>query len=103
MSDLYLTIVMIPGIWDSPKIYDEVSFKLQAQGYLNTTIALPITSRPSPGNPTIHDDEAFIRSKLVELIESKHRDVLVVIHSAGGFLGTSAVQNLSRKLGSRED
>ncbi|KAH9207871.1 hypothetical protein DL95DRAFT_415265 [Leptodontidium sp. 2 PMI_412] len=45
----------------------------------------------------MHDDEAFIRSKLIELIESEHRDVLIVIHSAGGFLGTSAVQNLSRK------
>ncbi|KAG4441146.1 hypothetical protein IFR05_003367 [Cadophora sp. M221] len=97
MPDSSPAIVLIPGIWVGPNIYDEVSLKLQAQGYLNTTIALPSTGHRSPGNPTMHDDEAFIRSKLVELIESEQREVLMVMHSAGGFLGTSSVQNLSKQ------
>lgn len=45
----------------------------------------------------MHDDEAFIRSHLLRLIEEEEKDVVLVSHSAGGFLGMAAVQGLTRR------
>lgn len=50
----------------------------------------------------MHDDESFIRSNLITLIETEQRDVLMVMHSAGGFLGTAAVKDLSKKVRSEK-
>ncbi|PVH82890.1 alpha/beta-hydrolase [Cadophora sp. DSE1049] len=102
MSSPHPTIVLIPGIWVGPKIYDLVSSTLQTHHYPTTTVTLPSTGRPSPGNPSMHDDESFIRSKLSTLIETEQKDVLIVMHSAGGFLGTAAVKELSKKVRSEK-
>ncbi|KAK0122243.1 hypothetical protein ONS95_010494 [Cadophora gregata] len=97
MSDPKPHIVLIPGLWVGPKVYSDVSSNLQSQNYTTTTIPLRSTGCRSPGNPSMHDDEEFIRSKLVQLIETEQKDIVMVMHSAGGFLGTAAVKDLSKK------
>lgn len=45
----------------------------------------------------MHDDEAVIRRVVCKLVEEEQNEVVMVLHSAGGFLGTAAIEGLSRK------
>ncbi|KAI9840917.1 MAG: hypothetical protein M1838_003853, partial [Thelocarpon superellum] len=84
------TIVIVPGFWEGPEVFDEVTSTLQAvYGYK--------THGPtSPGNPTQEDDVVAIRQKLEPLVEAGE-EVLLVAHSAGGFLASNAIEGLSLK------
>lgn len=46
----------------------------------------------------MRDDEAAIHSVVKKLIEEE-TDVVMVLHSAGGFLGSAAIEGLGRKEG----
>ena len=54
------------------------------------------TGTHSPGNPNMHDDIATIRSS-VEALTSDHKEILMVLHSGGGFLGSNAIEGLTAK------
>lgn len=45
----------------------------------------------------MHDDTNHIRSVVKNLVEEEEKDVVMVCHSAGGFLGSGATEGLSRK------
>ena len=48
--------------------------------------------------PTMYDDAALIRSELSKLVEGEGRNVIVVMHSYGGIVGTEAVDaSLAKK------
>ncbi|KAL8730584.1 MAG: hypothetical protein Q9181_004610 [Wetmoreana brouardii] len=90
-------ILLIPGFWEGTSIYDAVVGALQAHNYSALTIPLPSTGQPSPNNPSMKDDVAFIRSVIAPLVEQEGNDVLLVLHSAGAFLGSMAIEGLSAK------
>ncbi|MCJ1353416.1 MAG: hypothetical protein MMC33_003402 [Icmadophila ericetorum] len=69
---------------------------LQSQGYATESVSLPSTGTISPGNPKMNDDIAAIRSIVEKLVEQEE-EVLMVMHSAGGFLGSSAIDGLGIK------
>lgn len=50
----------------------------------------------------MRDDEAAIRSVLQKLIVEEEKDVVMVMHSAGGFLGSAATEGLDRKKREKE-
>ncbi|KAA8568756.1 hypothetical protein EYC84_007750 [Monilinia fructicola] len=50
----------------------------------------------SPGNPDMNDDIAAVHSIVQELVNAEE-DVLMVLHSAGGFIGASAIEGLTAK------
>lgn len=64
---------------------------LQDQGYSSHAVALPSTC----GDPKISllDDIEAVKSIVTSHIEAGH-DVIIVVHSYGGFVGESAVKNL---------
>lgn len=41
----------------------------------------------------MHDDIAAVRSTIAELVNQEH-DVMLVLHSAGGFIGSNAIEDL---------
>jgi pimeloyl-ACP methyl ester carboxylesterase len=88
------TIVMVPGLWEGTDPFSAVSTMLQSHSYPVTFAPLASTGKPSPGNPSMDDDVAAIRAVLAQLVEEKHQSVLLVCHSAGGFLGPSAMEGL---------
>lgn len=90
-------ILLIPGFWEGPSVYDSVISSLQAHGYTAQAIPLSSTGHASPGNPSMKDDVAFIRAVIAPLVEEEGKEVLLVLHSAGGFLGSMAIEGLSRK------
>ena len=90
------TILFVPGFWEGPAPFAQVSSLLQGYGFPTEVAVLPSTGKLSPGNPSMVDDIAAIRSAVTELVESG-KEVIMVMHSAGGFLGSNAIQGLGIK------
>lgn len=91
------TILFVPGFWEGPTVYNTVASLLNTEGFKTETAILPSTGTTSPGNPGMKDDIAAIRRHLSNLVVSRGEDVVLVLHSAGGFLGSEAMSGLSKK------
>jgi pimeloyl-ACP methyl ester carboxylesterase len=91
------TIVFVPGIWEGPTVFTSLSTTLQALGYPTETATLPSTGTSSPGNPSMRDDEQAIRYIVKRLVIDEEKTVILVCHSAGGFLASGAIEGLSAK------
>ena len=89
-----MTILFVPGYWEGPKPFEKVSSILRADGYETVTANLLSTGTTSPGNPNMHDDINAIRKVTQKLVEDENKDVIMVLHSAGGFLGANATEGL---------
>ena len=90
------TILFVPGFWEGPAPFAEVSSLLQGYGFPTEVAALASTGKVSPGNPSMLDDIAAIRDTVTKLVESG-KEVVMVMHSGGGFLGSNAIEGLGSK------
>lgn len=90
------TILFVPGFWVGSAPFLHVASTLQAEGHQTEIATLPSTGTVSPGNPNMYDDIAAIRSIIIKLVE-KGQHIVLVLHSAGGFLGSNAIEGLSLK------
>lgn len=90
------TILFVPGLWEGSAPFSHVASLLQAQGYPTEIATLPSTGTVSPGNPSMLDDIAAIRATVSNLVD-KGQQVVLVLHSSGGFLGSNAIEGLSLK------
>lgn len=91
-------IVLVPGFWEGPDIYEEVMKHLESCGFACFPMALRSTghaaSNPPKKNPSFNDDVESIRQALKGLV-SASKDIVMVLHSAGGFIGSSATEGFS--------
>lgn len=92
--DMDPVILFIPGFWEGPTVFEEVISLLQSTGFKAQVAALPSTRTVSPGNPDMNDDIAAVRSAVQNLVDAGE-DVLLVLHSGGGFIGSSAIEGLT--------
>ena len=90
------TILFVPGLWEGSAPFSHVASLLQARGYPTEIATLPSTGTVSPGNPNMNDDILAIRSTVSKLVDDGQH-VVLVLHSAGGFLGSNAIEGLSLK------
>lgn len=90
-------VVFVPGFWEGISAFDSVSIELKTvHGYSTAAVPLASTGTASPGNPTLKDDVRGIRSAIEPLVQDG-KELLLVLHSAGGFLGAQAIKGLSVK------
>ena len=95
------TLVLVPGIWEGPMIYSLVAPKLKEHGFAIVDAPFVSTGTESPGNPSMLDDVKGVRSHIEPLVR-EDKQVVVVAHSAGGFISAAAVKGLSIKERSAE-
>lgn len=89
-------VVLVPGYWVGPGAYDTVKPLLEQADHRVTVAPLPSTGQlPGPTN-NLQADVAAIRAIIESRVE-QGADVLVVAHSAGGFLAAHATQDLGKK------
>lgn len=89
------TIFIVPGLWEGPGTYAPVRQVLESHGLQTFASRLQSTGTKPPGNPTMRDDIAHIRSDLERVVDEAGPDgVVAVFHSAGGFVGSSALEGL---------
>ena len=100
------TIFIVPGIYEGPTVFEPLRSVLEGYGYAVHLTRLPSTGTASPGNPTMDDDVAAIAADLAAVVaRAGAHGVVVVCHSAGGFLGSAAMRGLTagpRRAGGKE-
>lgn len=91
-------IVFVAGFWEGSRAFDVCAGAVSAAGYSVHIVSLLSTgsiSKQASKPVGMKDDVAHIRSSIIPLIDEGH-SVLLVLHSAAGFLGSNAVEGLSR-------
>jgi pimeloyl-ACP methyl ester carboxylesterase len=87
-------IYVLHGAWHGPAYFDSIKQKLEGQGYTVICPQQPTTGC-APPNLTLYDDVAHVKPELESLI-GDGQDVLVVMHSYGGLVGTEAAAGLGK-------
>lgn len=88
-------LVFVPGIWGGPSVFDLVVEQIHKLHHDVDVRIAPFLSpgTTSPGGPSMIDDMSAIR-KVVEPLVANGQRVIMVCHSAGGFLGSGAIKGL---------
>lgn len=97
MANFKPVLVFVPGFWEGVSVFESIRNELEiAHGYSTVAIPLVSTGTASPGNPGLKDDVQGIRSVLEPLVRDG-KELLLILHSAGGFLGSQAIKGLTIK------
>lgn len=83
--------VLVPGAWHSASTWALVTAILQDRGYASHTVPLPSTR----GDPTasLLDDIKAVQAAVTTQTNAG-QDVIIAVHSYGGFVGESALSGL---------
>jgi pimeloyl-ACP methyl ester carboxylesterase len=90
--------VFVPGASQTTEYWNKVIGGLAKHGYSGAAVPLP--SVLIDGNPPTFDfseDVAAIRDAVSKLVEEQGKDVVVVLHSYGGFPGSEALKGLGKR------
>ena len=90
-------IVFIPGAWLTPGQYSQLLDSLDSSGYRTAIQGLPSVDSQNPEAHTVTTDAAFIREHLILPHIREEREVVLVMHSYGGFPGPVAANGLSKQ------
>ena len=88
-------IILIHGAYHDGSCYDRVTPLLHASGYESTAVDLPSAGTEPPAT-TLEPDIECVRSAIQPLLDAG-RDIVVVMHSYGGIVGTTSLSGMSKK------
>ncbi|KAJ5720795.1 uncharacterized protein N7483_008729 [Penicillium malachiteum] len=100
VSDMAPVVLFVPGFWEGPSVFNKVTSLLEADGIATEVAELPSTGKISPGNPTMRDDISAVWIRIKTILEGGN-NIILVLHSAGGFIGSEAIEGLDKR--SRRD
>ena len=87
-------IVLVHGAWHLPEHYADLIHKLQQAGFDVSCPRLPTCDEATRLDSDLYTDARLVRNQVVSLIE-KSREVVMLLHSYGGAVGTEALKGLS--------
>ncbi|KEF51510.1 uncharacterized protein A1O9_12427 [Exophiala aquamarina CBS 119918] len=87
-------IVFVPGAWHPPTVFEPVTKRLEAAGYETKGVHLASVGAEVPLED-IEPDVKAIQS-VIQSSADEGKDVLLVVHSYGGVVGSEAVQGLDK-------
>lgn len=85
------TIVFAPGAWHQPSCFDRIRQSLHRRGYSTDAVSYP--SVGFEPNSTLSDDTTALR-RVLEKVASTGKEIVLVLHSYGGMVGSNAVDGL---------
>ena len=88
------TILLVGGAWHTAEYLKPLATALETASYPTITLALPSVGA-SPSKLDFGDDVALVRSTASDLA-SEGKNIVAVLHSFGGIVGTEALQGLGR-------
>jgi hypothetical protein len=89
------TILIIHGAWHHPDHFASLIKVFHAKGY---ETVCPSHRTYNNGTKTLADDAHQISEILTQLVEKDGKEVVIIMHSYGGMIGTEAVsESLSQK------
>lgn len=101
MSDTQPILLLISGGWHTPQSYAKLTQALSSSGFVVHVLALRSVSDERSPNADLETDTDLIRSYAEKLIGDGH-EILVLMHSYGGQVGTNALSGLSVSARSKE-
>ncbi len=90
-------VVLVPGAWLTPIQYRELILLLDLSGYRTVIRELPSVNSKNPDAHTVATDTAFVRNTLILPEIRAGREVVLLMHSYGGFPGPVAANGLSKQ------
>ncbi|KAI1374562.1 alpha/beta-hydrolase [Hypoxylon crocopeplum] len=100
------TIVLVPGSFALPVLYDNLVDAIVAKGYEIKALHYPcvgLKTEPREGElPTMYDDAACIAEQVANLANDG-KDVMLVAHSYGGVPTTESTKGLTKKERQKEE
>ncbi|KAK0625398.1 Alpha/beta hydrolase fold-1 [Bombardia bombarda] len=96
-----IAILIVPGSFTYPDLYNPITDPITARGYEIKTIALR-SAGPAPGQPrennsssppTLYDDAAYISAE-IEKLADQGKHVILIGHSYGGAAASESVRGL---------
>ena len=93
-SNIKPAIVLVHGAWHVPEHYSDFIQRLQRVGFEVFCPPLPTCDETKRLSADMFVDAEVVRSQVISLIE-KSREIIMLLHSYGGAVGTEAVRDLS--------
>lgn len=90
------TIVLVHGAWHVPAHYIELIKLLGKAGFEVFCPLLPTCNDAKRLDSNLSSDAEFVRDRVISLVEQS-REVMMLLHSYGGAVGTEAVKGLSAR------
>ena len=87
-------IVLVHGAWHVPEHYSDFIQYLQNAGFEVSCPRLPTCDEAKKLSADMYTDAEVVRNQVLSLID-KSREVIMLLHSYGGAVGTEAVKDLS--------
>lgn len=94
-------IVLVPGAWHPPAAFDPVTKLLDAAGYETKGVTLASVGAAEPLTDFQPDVDAI--QAVIKPVVDEGKDVLLVVHSYGGMVGSEAVRGLDKASREKED
>lgn len=91
------TIAIIHGAFVVPAQYARVTAILNSRGYHTILRQNPSQISNDPEAHTVATDTDFVRNKVLLPEVNAGREVVLLMHSYGGFIGAAAADGLSKK------
>ncbi|KAL9028490.1 MAG: hypothetical protein Q9196_003145, partial [Gyalolechia fulgens] len=88
-------IVLAHGAWHVPEHYTKFVDRLQQAGFEVVCPLLPTCDNKKRLTANMYEDARVVRDRTIALIE-RSREVIMLLHSYGGAVGTEAVKGLSK-------
>lgn len=88
------TILIIHGAWHHPAYFQRFTIALQKEGYHTCCPLLPTCNNAVPPNMSFEDDVKLIRETAISIAD-EGKEVIALMHSYGGIVGTDALYDLS--------
>ena len=89
------TLIFVPGFWEGPTVFSKVTQVLtSAHNFPTKVIQLESTGTDGPNAKSFISDVLAVQHAVEDLV-NKGREIVLVMHSAGGFIGSQAIQVLS--------
>lgn len=92
MSSENPTVLLIPGAWHLPEVFDDLRASLATRGFPSVAVALPSISAEPPSKGLV-DDTIFVQTE-IERLSDEGKKIMVVAHSYGGMVGAGAVKGI---------
>ncbi|KAK8169208.1 Alpha/beta hydrolase fold-1 [Phyllosticta citrichinensis] len=89
-------IVFVPGAWQPSDCFDPLRAILKESGYVTHAVDHPSVGAEPPTG-TLESDAASLRRLLLQLIEEEEKEVVMLLHSYGGVVGSCASEGLGLK------
>ncbi|KAF2450128.1 prolyl aminopeptidase-like protein [Karstenula rhodostoma CBS 690.94] len=90
------TLVLLAGAFAEPSCFDALNSELQKCGYPTVYATFLSLNPPRPLEVSTSQDAEHVRTKFLLPLLDESKDIILVVHSYGGIVGSAAAAGLSK-------